>query len=83
MLYLEGKGVSRDIVRAFKLFESAAGQNDPWGLNNLGGMFEMGWGTPADAARALALYRQSLAQGNAKARQNIDRLEAKAGTAVN
>jgi TPR repeat protein len=65
------------------LFESAAAQNDPWGLNNLGGMYEMGWGTTVDATRALELYRQSLAQGNAKAQENIERLEAKTLSAVN
>jgi TPR repeat protein len=75
MLYLEGKGVSRDLGKAFGLFERAAAQNDPWGLNNLGGMYEMGWGTTADRTKALELYRQALAVGNGKAQQNIDRLQ--------
>ena len=54
MLYLEGKGVTRDLGEAFKLFERAAAQNDPWGLNNLGGMYEMGWGTPSTRPRRLS-----------------------------
>ena len=71
---------TRDLSQAFKLFQSAASQNDPWGLNNLGGMYEMGWGTTADKARALDLYKQALAQGNSQAQQNIDRLAGKTKT---
>ena len=78
MLYLEGKGVTRDLREAFQLFERAAGQNDSWGLNNLGGMYEMGWGTPADRDKALELYRKALAAGNDAAQQNIDRLTGEA-----
>ena len=77
MLYLEGKGVSRDLAKAFTLFQAAAAQNDPWGLNNLGGMFEMGWGTTIDKTRALDLYQQSLAAGNVRAQANIDRLQGR------
>ena len=74
MLYLEGKGVSRDLSAAFTYFERAAAQNDPWGLNNLGGLYEMGWGTVADRAKALDLYKRAHAAGNTQAQQNIDRL---------
>jgi len=83
MLYLEGKGVSRDLAQAFRLFSAAAAQNDPWGLNNLGGMYEMGWGTTANKPRALQLYRQALAAGNDKSQQNIARLEGQGVTATN
>jgi TPR repeat protein len=77
MLYLEGKGVSRDLSKAFAMFEAASTQGDPWGLNNLGGMYEMGWGTTVDKTKALDLYQQALAAGNNRAQQNIDRLEGK------
>jgi len=46
-------------------------------------MYEMGWGTTADKDRALDLYRQAVAAGNEKARQNADRLAGKADQATN
>ena len=76
MLYLEGKGVSRDLGEAFKLFERAAAQGDGWALNNLGGMYEMGWGTPPNRDKALDYYRQALAKGIVSAQSNIDRVSA-------
>ena len=84
MLYLEGKGVTRDLGEAFKLFESAAAQNDPWGLNNLGGMYEMGWGTPAEprqGARPLRAGAGSRAMLTAQA--NIDRVSGTACVRLN
>ena len=81
MLYLKGNGVTRDLGQAFKLFERAAAQNDPWGLNNLGGMYEMGWGTMIDKPKALDLYKQALATGNQNARKNIERLSGDTASA--
>jgi TPR repeat protein len=74
MLYLQGKGVTRDLTEAFKLFELAAGQNDKWGLNNLGGMYEMGWGTAKDIAKAKDYYGQAAAKGNSAGKDNLKRL---------
>ncbi len=34
----------------------------------------MGWGIAANRAKALELYQQALAAGNAEASKNIDRL---------
>ena len=82
MMYLDGKGVARDISMAFSLFERAAAQNDPWGLNNLGGMHEMGWGTKPDKSKALDLYKRALAKGNAAAQRNIDRLSPPGAASV-
>jgi TPR repeat protein len=39
-------------------------------------MYEMGWGTQADKARALELYRRAAELGNPHARKNIARVEA-------
>ena len=72
------KGGEREALKALlnEMEERAAGQGDPWGLNNLGGMYEMGWGTVADHGKALDLYKQALAKGNGAAQKNIDRLTA-------
>ena len=63
ILYLNGKGVGRDVNAAFKLFEQAASQGDGWGLNNLGGMYEMGWGVPKSRTKAEELYQQAAEKG--------------------
>ena len=73
--YQQGRGTGVDL--AFAMFQAAATQGDPWGLNNLGGMYEMGWGTTVDKTKALDLYQQSVAAGNNRAQQNIDRLQGK------
>jgi uncharacterized protein len=48
LMFLSGKIVPRNLSRAFSLFQQAAEQGDHWGLNNLAGMYEMGWGTQQD-----------------------------------
>ena len=68
------KGVSRDLAEAFKLFERAANQGDGWGLNNLGGMYEMGWGAPKDHAKAATYYKQALEKGITSAQTNLARV---------
>ena len=73
--------MARDLNKAFTLFQAAAAQRDPWGLNNLGGMYEMGWGTTVDKTKALDFYQQALAAGNDKAQQNIERLQGKSAAA--
>ena len=64
----------RDYAKAFTLFEQAAKQNDAWGLNNLGGLYEMGWGVKQDRRKALDYYREAFTKGNAHAGQNMKRL---------
>jgi TPR repeat protein len=45
-------------------------------------MYEMGWGTPADKAKARSLYEQAAAKGNTLAQENLKRLTAAASTAI-
>ena len=61
-------------LRDDSLFERAARQGDAWGLNNLGGMYEMGWGTTKDVAKARDYYSQAIAKGNKAAVENNRRL---------
>src|SRR6185503_18106986 len=43
-------------------------------MNNLGGMYEMGWGTPADKNKAIEAYTKAAQKGNQLARDNLRRL---------
>src|SRR6185437_3132609 len=61
---------------AFTLFEQAAKQGDAWALNNLGGLYEMGWGVARDRERALDNYQQAFEKGNRNAGRNLKRLSA-------
>ena len=67
-------GVDRDLVEAFNLFTLAARAGDAEAINNLGQMYEMGWGTPADTKTAIELYAKALRKGSSAARKNFRRL---------
>jgi hypothetical protein len=44
-------------------------------MNNLGGLYEKGWGTEQDMAKALFLYRAAAAKGNEAASKSEKRVE--------
>jgi TPR repeat protein len=75
-MYLNGSLGSKDVDKAVALFQRSASQGDDWGLNNLGGMYEMGWSVDKDPQKALDLYKQSWDKGNDRAKENFDRLTA-------
>ena len=62
------------MAEAFKLFQQAANQGDGWGLNNLGGMYEMGWGVAKDRAKAAGFYKQAAEKGIEPAQANLTRI---------
>jgi TPR repeat protein len=75
-MYLSGKGgVEEDYAKAFELFQRSANQGYDWGMNNLGGLYEKGWGTEPDLAKALSLYREAAAKGNEAAQKSEKRIE--------
>jgi uncharacterized protein len=74
---VKGEGVPQDRNEAFKQFSSAAEAGDAWGLNDLGSMYEMGWGTTKDLAKAKQFYGEAAAIGNASAAANLKRLQDK------
>src|SRR4029079_12065845 len=57
------------------LFQRSANQGYDWGMNNLGGLYEKGWGTEQDLAKALFLYRDAAAKGNDAAAKSVKRIE--------
>jgi TPR repeat protein len=65
-LYEEGRGVSRDLVRAVRLFRRAAEQGFAPAENNLGRAYETGRGVPRDLATAADWFRKAALQHNAE-----------------
>ncbi len=68
------KGVERNVGRGLQAIPKAANQGDGWGLNNLGGMYEMGWGVAKDRNKAANFYRQAAEKGIESAQANLVRV---------
>lgn len=60
---LDGRGVAQDRAAAFAWFGVAAAARSVEACNMLGRCHELGWGTPADPARAAEHYRQAAEAG--------------------
>lgn len=71
VIYLEGRGVPRDDIRARSWFERAEKQDNVWAKVRLAGMYRSGQGGPTDYVKALALYQQGAQTGNAFAAQGL------------
>ncbi|HFC04167.1 MAG TPA: sel1 repeat family protein, partial [Rhizobiales bacterium] len=72
----DGKLVERDLVKAFELFQKAADNGNAWAMNNLAGLYEMGWGTRIDKEKAITLYKRASQKGNEQAGKNLARLRS-------
>ncbi len=64
LLYLEGKGVTRDLPSAVKWFMTAAEQGNADAAYYLGRCYETGAGIPADREAAKRQYGRAAAQGH-------------------
>ena len=58
------------------MFVAAADAEDGWAMNNLGGMYEMGWGTKKDLEKAKLYYQKATTKGIAISNKNLARLSA-------
>jgi TPR repeat protein len=76
MIYLFPRTDKPDAKKAAHYLEKAATHGDAWGMNDLGGLYEQGWGVHRDVAKAKALYAQAATKGVAPALTNLKRLEA-------
>ena len=56
---------------AFDLFQQAAAAGDAVALNNLGAMYENGYGTAPDPSAAMALYHMAAREGEARGAFNL------------
>ena len=70
-MYQLGRGVAKNCKTAVEWYARGALQNDQYNLYSLARMYHYGFGVKEDKAKAHALYRQSAALGNQKAREAL------------
>ena len=71
VLYLKGKGVKANLIKAKKLFEFAAEQGVVKAQNKLALMHVKGMGVVKDFNKAIEWWNLAAAQGNGKAQTNL------------
>lgn len=81
LMYSNGDGTPRDLVRAAEWFAKAAGLNDETALFALGECYLLGKGVDQDPARAVLLFREAAELGNTRAMNALGRCYHK-GTGV-
>ncbi len=62
--FATGRGVVKDMPRAFELFSKAAAAGEPGAISNLGAMYSNGNFVKKDEARALELYQKAIEAGD-------------------
>lgn len=77
-------GYSRNYTEAVRYYRMAAEAGHPTAQNNLGQMYNMGWGVPQDKNKAFYWWTKAAEQGQALAQSNLGTCyEFGNGTAVN
>jgi len=71
IMYMDGKGVARNMPLAVQWMSRSAANGSSLGQNNLGGLYRDGKGVPRDFAKALTYFSASAAQGNAAGQLNL------------
>lgn len=71
VMYENGKGVTKDDMKAVKWYRMAAEQGDASAQINLGFMYEKGKGVAEDDIEAVKWYRMAAEQGDADAQSNL------------
>lgn len=61
------RNLRKDPIRALWLFHQAANQKDPYGLFELGYMYDTGEGVPKDPAKAFSYFQEAAMLGNSHA----------------
>ena len=65
IMYMDGKGVARNMPLAVQWLSRSAANGSSLGQNNLGGLYRDGKGVARDFNKALTYFSASAAQGNA------------------
>ncbi len=73
-MYHTGKGVEKDMSKAFEWYEKAARQNHPIAQNNLGVFYEQGLSVGRSASKAAKWYREAAEWGYPYAQYNLGTL---------
>ncbi|OJT95969.1 MAG: hypothetical protein BGN82_11605 [Alphaproteobacteria bacterium 65-7] len=71
IMYLDGKGVPRNMNEAVRWMSNSAAAGSSLGQNNLGGMYRDGKGVPRDYGTAFRWFSASAAQGNSAGQYNL------------
>jgi hypothetical protein len=69
-LYLDGRGVSRDVARAYAWYLRAAEKGHERAMSLAGRCCEEGWGTPRDLTAAAQWYQRSAQAGYFRGQYN-------------
>jgi uncharacterized protein len=67
LMYYEGKGVTKDLEKAFHWFKKAAEQGDIKAQYHLGSCYELGLGVTKDLEKAFHWFKKAAEQGHARA----------------
>ncbi|MDC0158088.1 sel1 repeat family protein, partial [Verrucomicrobia bacterium] len=70
-MYYEGKGVGKDLGKAYEWYREAASQGDATGQKDLGVMYYRGEGVEQDHAEAFRWFHKAAEQGDAEAQSNL------------
>lgn len=73
-MYQSGKGMPKDLKKAYQWYLKAASQKHEIAQNNLGVMYEKGWGVKANLKRATYWYREAASVGYSYAQYNYGRM---------
>jgi uncharacterized protein len=73
-MYVNGEGVSKDVVKAVEWFQKAASQGHPKAQFSLGKMYYLGESVPKDAVKAVEWYQKAAEQGYANAQFNLGKM---------
>lgn len=63
LMYQTGKGVSKDVAKAFYWFSKSVEKGDPVGMCRLGSMYKKGEGVPQDFSKAYDYFKASSEKG--------------------
>jgi hypothetical protein len=73
-MHQTGKGMEKDLKKAYEWYLKAAKQGHEIAQNNLGVLYENGWGVKANPKRALYWYREAASVGYGYAQYNLGKM---------
>jgi len=71
IMYMEGRGVARNMPLAVQWLARSAANGSSLGQNNLGGLYRDGKGVNRDFGKAITYFAASAAQGNGAGQLNL------------
>ncbi len=74
--YEEGRGVGKDLRKAFEWYKTAANKRHSGAQFKLGEFYENGWGVKADKGKALFWYKKAEQNGSRLAKDYLNKVEA-------